>query len=62
MSTRHPGAALTRFDRGEAITAPSLHEQPLQDYEAARARIAPLLSSNAPAPRYAVRAGAELGA
>lgn len=54
-------AALLGFDRGETITVPSLHdEQLLQDYEAARSRMAPVLSSHAPAPRYTAPAATEV--
>jgi len=46
-------AALLGFERGEAVTLPSLHDVGLWDaYEAARRALAPHLSSNQPAPRY----------
>ena len=46
-------AALLGFERGEAVTLPSLHDIGLWDaYEAARRALAPHLSSNQPAPRY----------
>lgn len=46
-------AALVGFDRQEAVTIPSLHdEQAWHSYEAARQALAPQLSSNEPARRY----------
>ena len=46
-------AALRGFDRGEAVTLPSLHDVALWNaYEAARRAMAPLLSSNTVAARY----------
>lgn len=46
-------AALVGLDRGETVTLPSLHAAEAWDaYEAARLAMAPLLSSNTPAPRY----------
>ncbi|WOD16886.1 SDR family NAD(P)-dependent oxidoreductase [Paraburkholderia kirstenboschensis] len=46
-------AALVGFDRGELVTIPSLHAvEKWDDYEAARRAMFPLLSTNAPAPRY----------
>lgn len=47
-------AALLGLDRGELITVPSLHDdQALHEMEAARLSLAPRLSSNTVAPRYA---------
>ena len=47
-------AALLGLDRGELITVPSLHDdQALREMEAARLSLAPQLSSNTAAPRYA---------
>lgn len=47
-------AALLGLDRGELITVPSLHDdQALRELEAARQSLAPRLSSNTVAPRYA---------
>lgn len=47
-------AALTGFDRGELVTIPSLHAGEEWDaYEAARQTMAPHLSTDTPAPRYA---------
>ena len=46
-------AALVGFDRQEAVTIPSLHdEQAWQTYEDARQALAPQLSSHQPAQRY----------
>lgn len=46
-------AALLGFERGEAVTIPSLHQvEEWKAYEAARQSMAPHLSSNTPAPRY----------
>ncbi|UYB52524.1 SDR family oxidoreductase [Xanthomonas sp. AM6] len=46
-------AALLGFDRGEAVTLPSLHDLQRWDaYESARQAMAAQLSSNTPAPRY----------
>ncbi|WP_144630546.1 SDR family NAD(P)-dependent oxidoreductase [Bordetella genomosp. 13] len=46
-------AALVGFDRGEAITIPSLHDGARWDaYEAARQALSTQLSSNTVAPRY----------
>ncbi|CAB3704336.1 SDR family NAD(P)-dependent oxidoreductase [Paraburkholderia rhynchosiae] len=48
-------AALIGFDRRELITIPSLHAvEKWEEYEGARRAMFPLLSSNAPAPRYKV--------
>ncbi|AJK48235.1 SDR family NAD(P)-dependent oxidoreductase [Burkholderia plantarii] len=47
-------AALVGFERGELVTIPSLHAGEEWDaYEAARQTMAPHLSSDVPAPRYA---------
>ncbi|WP_175774611.1 SDR family NAD(P)-dependent oxidoreductase [Burkholderia anthina] len=47
-------AALVGFDRGELVTIPSLHAVgEWEAYEAARRTMAPHLSTDAPAPRYA---------
>ncbi|KVG70260.1 AraC family transcriptional regulator [Burkholderia ubonensis] len=47
-------AALTGFDRRELVTIPSLHAGEEWDaYEAARRTMAPHLSTDTPAPRYA---------
>jgi uncharacterized protein len=47
-------AALTGFERGELVTIPSLHAgEQWEAYEGARRTMAPHLSSNSPAPRYA---------
>jgi uncharacterized protein len=47
-------AALTGFDRGELVTIPSLHAGDEWDaYEAARQTMAPHLSNETVAPRYA---------
>ncbi|MGS0891116.1 SDR family NAD(P)-dependent oxidoreductase [Burkholderia stagnalis] len=47
-------AALVGFDRGELVTIPSLHAGEEWDaYEAARRTMAPHLSTDAPAARYA---------
>ncbi|MBU9290703.1 SDR family oxidoreductase [Burkholderia multivorans] len=47
-------AALVGFERRERVTIPSLHAGEAWDaYEAARRAMAPHLSSNTPAPRYA---------
>ncbi|MGU8077696.1 SDR family NAD(P)-dependent oxidoreductase [Burkholderia pyrrocinia] len=47
-------AALVGFDRGELVTIPSLHAGEEWDaYEAARQTMAPHLSTDTPAPRYA---------
>lgn len=47
-------AALVGFDRGEAVTIPSLQAVAhWEAFEAARKALAPHLSSNTPAPRYA---------
>ncbi|WP_070107510.1 SDR family NAD(P)-dependent oxidoreductase [Burkholderia plantarii] len=47
-------AALVGFERGELVTIPSLHAGEEWDaYEAARQAMAPHLSSDVPAPRYA---------
>ncbi|WP_241301048.1 SDR family NAD(P)-dependent oxidoreductase [Burkholderia stabilis] len=47
-------AALVGFDRGELVTIPSLHAGDEWDaYEAARRTMAPHLSADTPAPRYA---------
>ena len=47
-------AALIGFDRGELVTIPSLHAGHEWDaYEAARRTMAPHLSADTPAPRYA---------
>ena len=47
-------AALVGFDRGELVTIPSLHDGAKWDaYEAARQAIAPELSTDTPAARYA---------
>lgn len=46
-------AALLGFDRGEAVSLPSLHDLQRWDaYESARQAMAAQLSSNTPAPRY----------
>ncbi|SAL73904.1 SDR family NAD(P)-dependent oxidoreductase [Caballeronia telluris] len=46
-------AALTGFDRGEAVTIPSLHDGAKWDaFEAARQAMSPELSTSTPAPRY----------
>jgi short-subunit dehydrogenase len=46
-------AALVGFDRGEAVTIPSLHDVAQWDaYESARRAMSAHLSSNVPAPRY----------
>ncbi len=48
-------AALVGFERGELVTIPSLHAgEEWEAYEAARQAMAPHLSSDLPAPRYAV--------
>ncbi|MCM2494391.1 SDR family NAD(P)-dependent oxidoreductase [Burkholderia glumae] len=48
-------AALVGFERGELVTIPSLHAgEQWEAYEAARQAMAPHLSSDLPAPRYAV--------
>ncbi|KWB99956.1 SDR family NAD(P)-dependent oxidoreductase [Burkholderia ubonensis] len=48
-------AALTGFDRRELVTIPSLHAGEEWDaYEAARRTMAPHLSTDTPAPRYAM--------
>ncbi|WP_296651039.1 SDR family oxidoreductase [Paraburkholderia sp.] len=50
-------AALTGFDRREVVTIPSLHAvEEWEAYEAARRTMSGHLSSNVPAPRYAVTA------
>ncbi|WP_250494812.1 SDR family oxidoreductase [Caballeronia sp. GAWG1-1] len=47
-------ASLIGFERGELVTIPSLHDgAKYQAYEAARQAMAPELSTNAPAARYA---------
>ncbi|SAL23924.1 short-chain dehydrogenase/reductase SDR [Caballeronia turbans] len=47
-------AALVGFDRGELVTIPSLHDGAKWDaYEAARQAMAPELSTDTPAARYA---------
>ncbi|CAL8478510.1 SDR family oxidoreductase [Caballeronia novacaledonica] len=47
-------AALVGFDRGEFVTIPSLHDGAKWDaYEAARQAMAPELSTDTPAARYA---------
>ncbi|BCQ27237.1 SDR family NAD(P)-dependent oxidoreductase (plasmid) [Caballeronia sp. NK8] len=47
-------AALIGFDRGELVTIPPLHDGAKWDaYEAARQAMAPELSTNTPAARYA---------
>ncbi|MDS0860423.1 SDR family oxidoreductase [Burkholderia pseudomultivorans] len=47
-------AALVGFDRGELVTIPSLHAgDEWEAYEAARRTMAPHLSADTPAPRYA---------
>ncbi|BBU32304.1 oxidoreductase (plasmid) [Burkholderia sp. THE68] len=47
-------AALVGFDRGELVTIPPLHDGAKWDaYEAARQAMAPELSTNTPAARYA---------
>ncbi|WP_261508911.1 SDR family NAD(P)-dependent oxidoreductase [Burkholderia multivorans] len=47
-------AALVGFERRELVTIPSLHASEAWDaYEAARRAMAPHLSSDTPAPRYA---------
>lgn len=47
-------AALVGFDRGELVTIPSLHDgDKWEAFEGARRAMSNLLSSNAPAPRYA---------
>lgn len=47
-------AALVGFDRGELVSIPSLQDVAHWDaYEAARKALAPHLSTNTPAPRYA---------
>lgn len=49
-------ASLVGFDRHELVTIPSLHAfEDWQAYEAARQRMAPILSSSAPAERYMQR-------
>lgn len=46
-------AALVGFDRGEAVTIPSLHQVEEWDaYEAARQAMAAHLSTDRPAARY----------
>ncbi|RYD99336.1 MAG: SDR family oxidoreductase [Sphingomonadales bacterium] len=50
-------AALAGFDAGEAVTIPSLPEvADWQAFEAARLKLLPNLSRNAPAARYGVKA------
>jgi len=47
-------SALVGFDRGELVSIPSLQDVAHWDaYEAARTALAPHLSTNTPAPRYA---------
>ncbi|PRF43843.1 SDR family NAD(P)-dependent oxidoreductase [Burkholderia multivorans] len=55
MSASHMvDAALVGFERRELVTIPSLHAGEAWDaYEAARRAMAPHLSSDTPAPRYA---------
>ena len=49
-------AALAGFDAGEVVTIPSLPEiADWQAYEAARLKLLPNLSRNAPAERYGVK-------
>ena len=46
-------AALAGFDRGEAVTLPSVHELPLwNSYDAARASLFGATQNGRPAPRY----------
>ena len=50
-------AALVGFDRGEPVSIPSLHQaEEWTAFESARRAMAGHLSSNTPAPRYAVAA------
>ncbi|WP_063551624.1 SDR family NAD(P)-dependent oxidoreductase [Burkholderia territorii] len=47
-------AALVGFDRGELVTIPSLHAaEEWEAYDTARRTMAPHLSTDSPAPRYA---------
>ena len=47
------GAALAGFDRGEAVTLPSVHDLALWDsYDRARATLFGTTQNGKPAPRY----------